>query len=213
MKEVIRQHWATFYRYDTGVKTAVWPRYVLLAVIAILATIFARGGIKDFGASAISVLSIFVGFSFALLFFIVDEKSKSPVELDEGSGALADGELEEEVKNDKLIRLRREIFYNLSYFNFVSFVAVVFLLGHSFSISKGLIGVFGIELEAAFFTYVAPVGMALAFFFVFDALASFYRVVRRITFYFTETYGEGVGNQPDSPTATNPPEPASPPAP
>lgn len=194
MREVIRQHWGTFYRYDTGDKIAVWPRYLLLAGIAILATVFAKGGIKDFGASAISVLSIFVGFSFALLFFIVDEKSKSQKKPDDESEDITDGELEKEVEGEKLTRLRREIFYNLSYFNFVSFVAVVFLLGHSFSISQGLSDVFGLQTERAFFTYLAPIGMTVTFFLVFDALANFYRVVRRITFYFTETYGDESAN-------------------
>ena len=130
--DLVRRNWETFYRFDTGVRVNLVPRYILIATLSIVLAIFHRGLLVEFASLSVSVLSIFAGFSFAVIFFIVEEKGRSGP----SNSTEVEDDLEGEIIDEKLEKLKSELFFNLSYFNLVSIIAVCLLLMHSVSITN-----------------------------------------------------------------------------
>lgn len=112
---IIRNHNATFYDYDTGEQKSVWLRYLLVALSSIvLVVIFNRVPSEMLGA-LLTVQSILIGFSFSVMFFLLSGSLPTIVE---------NGSIETSLKKEKLERLAKELFYNVSYFNVIALVSV-----------------------------------------------------------------------------------------
>lgn len=180
--ELAFRNWETFYRFDSGDRVNLIPRYFLIVLVSIFATVFSGDLITDFTNVSVSVLSIFAGFSFAVIFFIVEEKGREAPKKDD------DDDLERELVIEKLEKLKNELFFNLSYFNMISIFAVCILLSHSVSIVGKIDAYAGREVAELYLLIFVNTGKFLAFFLVIEAIATFYRVVARLTFYFFEKF-------------------------
>lgn len=118
-RDIIRKHNATYYDYDTGKRKPVWFRYVLVALGSICLVIVFKTIPSEMLGALLTVQSILIGFSFSVMFFLLS--GSLPTIVDNAS-------IEEELKKDKLARLARELFYNVSYFNVIALISVVLSL-------------------------------------------------------------------------------------
>lgn len=118
-RDIIINHNATFYDYDTGDQKPVWLRYVLVALGSIgLVVIFDNTPSEMLGA-LLTVQSILIGFSFSVMFFLLSGSLPTTAE---------NGSIEAGLKKEKLARLARELFYNVSYFNVIALASVLLSL-------------------------------------------------------------------------------------
>ncbi len=189
-QDIIRNHNATYYDYDTGDQKPVWLRYVLVALGSIgLVLIFETVPSEMLGA-LLTVQSILIGFSFSVMFFLLS--GSLPTISDNGS-------IEAGLKKEKLTRLARELFYNVSYFNVIALVSVLLsllLLLPSIDvdalvdwIKKRSVLAFWAEAtwRSFFVTLIDWLKPALEFMLyatLLESLTSFARTVGRVSFYF-----------------------------
>ena len=117
--QIAKNNRQTFYDYDSGSPKPVSPRMLLLALVALLFSTTSYANSGEFLNAALTVQSILVGFSFSVLFFLLSEG---------GTLSRKPDSLESEIVNEKLERLSKEIFYNVSYFNMVAVGSVLLAL-------------------------------------------------------------------------------------
>lgn len=68
---------ATFYNFQTGKATSLYPRYAAIVVFSAVLALVAKKDLSSFANLAVAILAIFVGFSFAILFFIISSRSQN----------------------------------------------------------------------------------------------------------------------------------------
>lgn len=189
VKEIIKRNNDTFYDYRSKKGKSPHARLLVFVIIAtIVATFFNDLG-DGFLNAVLAVQSILVGFSFSVLFFLVS-----------GSIALNEAEYSREKKYrvERLNTLATELFYNVAYYNTVAIgsvvVALLFLLPNlsvfpslaSSSVVQAMIG----SISASTYDQIVDfVSRVLTFIFAFlftDSIFTFFRIVRRVNFFFSE---------------------------
>lgn len=183
MIKAFKKNAETFYDYSTGNKISVLPRYISIFFGSLFLAVIVNGNLKDFSDFAIAILAIFAGFSFAILFFIVSNKSYSK---NENSEDESDIDLEKDLKDEKIDDLEKELFHNLSYFNIVCLLACGTLLLNSISALEMIEAHSNKNVASIYAEYGIAFGRFCSFFLVIEALSTFYRIVRRMTSYFEE---------------------------
>lgn len=191
MLDIVRNNNATFYNYRTGAPSPVWRRVALTMFGALLLTIPFHAGLSTFLGSVATAQSILVGFSFNVLFFLVSS-SNIAAPFDGGS-------LEKKLKQDKLRILSNELFYNVSYFNFVAIGSVLVSLSlllpapslnwirvaiSAYADAEYLASISGIWAKLR-----EAIAIALVFLFYFlmlESFLTFYRTAVRVSFFFGE---------------------------
>ncbi|WP_299287440.1 hypothetical protein [uncultured Tateyamaria sp.] len=189
-RDIIRNHNATYYDYDTGDQKPVWLRYVLVAFGSIGLVLICETVPSEMLGALLTVQSILIGFSFSVMFFLLS--GSLPTIADNGS-------IEAGLKKEKLAKLARELFYNVSYFNVIALVSVLLsllLLLPSIDvdalvewIKKRSVLTFWTEASwrSFFATVIDWLKPALEFMLyatLLESLTSFARTVGRVSFYF-----------------------------
>lgn len=115
MLEIVRNNNNTFYNYDTGAKKHIRYRISIFVFLSFILCFFLKNPTDGFLSAILTVQSILVGFSFNVLFFLTsssDEfKNSSIIEVD--------------LLHAKIERLKRELFYNISYFIMISVICIL----------------------------------------------------------------------------------------
>lgn len=119
VSKIIADDAATFYRYGSGERLAVWPRLAGFIAISLIIAQFVTQDLKDFLNGAIPVQAILIGFSFSVMFGLVNTPAQPKMRTTS---------IEKRVLHVKLDQLSREIFFNLSYFNLAAMLSLAFAL-------------------------------------------------------------------------------------
>lgn len=189
-RDIIRNHNATYYDYDTGDPKPVWLRYALVSLgSAVLVVIFQTIPPEMLGA-LLTVQSILIGFSFSVMFFLLSGSLPTIVE---------NGSIETELKKEKLARLAKELFYNVSYFNVIALISVLLSLLMLLPsvdvdalvewIKKQSLLSFWTEASwrscfAVVADWLLPALEFVLYLTLIESLTSFARTVGRVSFYF-----------------------------
>lgn len=189
VKEIIKRNNDTFYDYRSKKGKSPYARFLVFAIIAAVAATFFNDLGDGFLNAVLAVQSILVGFSFSVLFFLVS-----------GSIALNEAEYsrEKRYRVERLNTLATELFYNVAYYNTVAIgsvvVALLFLLPNlsvfpslaSSSVVQAMTG----SISASTYDQIVDVASrVLTFIFAFlftDSIFTFFRIVRRVNFFFSE---------------------------
>jgi len=188
--DIVRNHNATYYDFDTDIQRAVWPRYLIVAFVS-AAYVFVFNSLStDALGALLTVQSILIGFSFSVMFFLLS--GSIPEIKDNGS-------IESDLKRKRLTKLSKELFYNVSYFNVIAISSVVLallLLLPNFDTRSFLEWVQN-HSELQFWTeaqwrakfalvadYLFPTLEFLLIAFLAESLTTFARTVGRVSFYF-----------------------------
>lgn len=118
-RSIIKKHNATFYDFDTGDQQPVWGRYIIVSISAVGLVLLFKTISTETLAALLTVQSILIGFSFSVMFFLLSGN------LPTGTG---NGSIEADLKKDKLTKLSKELFYNVSYFNLAAIISVLLAL-------------------------------------------------------------------------------------
>jgi len=188
LSDIIRRNNSTFYDNRSGNRTPVWPRYALFTALSGCFALLVGTPSDAVVSSVITVQSILVGFGFSVLFFLVSTEHED----EEASGTL-----EDKTRRRRLNKLSDELFYNISYYNIVTILSVLFALAFAFDISPlsrnlaaatTYLGI-GPETKQSISTtlgyihYIVVWGFYLAF---IESIFTFCRIVVRVNFYFSQ---------------------------
>ncbi|WP_313576594.1 hypothetical protein [Brevundimonas sp.] len=118
--KAISRNNATFYDFGSNKRVRIYPRIVASAIVAALISVSTQGPLNDLLAGTITVQAILIGFGFSVMFFLAsgyntEEKAKR-------------NSIEDEIKEERLLKLSKEIFYNISYFNLVAMTSLAFAI-------------------------------------------------------------------------------------
>lgn len=189
MLEIIRNNNFTFYNYRTRKKQNPVARIAVFCAASISMSLLFSKEIGGFLESIITVLSILVGFSFSVLFFLMSgNKAECP----------RNSPIEIKLKSEKISTLHQEIFYNVSYFNIASIVCIiisVILLLPSPSLdwmptiikvafSERVFKVFTEEYAHLLRNLFNRLALIVFYFLLIESVYTFFRAVGRVSYYF-----------------------------
>jgi len=126
---IVRKNNETFFDHRADRHIPQRYRYVMQLLFAILLSIITFETIESSLSSIVTFLSILLGFSFSVLFFIVSSERARTSGLES---------LEEKERSNKLNSISDEIFYNISYLSIISVLSITLGLIISISISISL---------------------------------------------------------------------------
>ena len=188
-KNIVDNHFQTFYNYNTNIKTRHVKRYALLLILSILVALLFPFFSNDFLNSVVGVFSIMIGFTLNVLFLLI---AKPLVESGE-----APSSRELVLKAKKIKKLQDEIISNVLYFNVVALtivaLAVLFLI--TSRLPLGELNVFGYSIFningkvdyryfKIAFCVIQIIVVSLYYLMVFEAIYNLYRLVTRVSFLF-----------------------------
>lgn len=182
---IIIENRNTFYDNRTNETLRVWPRLLVFGLLSFVASWFLMLPIGEFLNAINTVISILLGFSFSVLFFLA---SHQRVE------ALNKDSLEQENKIRRINRLSREIFYNVSYFLTVSMLvlalSIIILLPDFWVRFLHLCKAVGGRCEGGYlqttFFYVSLLSRVTFSFLIIESAFTFLRLIIRVSFMFEE---------------------------
>jgi len=189
LRQIVANNNSTFYDYASGARKSVWPRIVALGAIALSVGLLLPSQSDDFLNAVLTVQSILVGFSFSVLFFLLENSEVA---------APDDDSIERQLKRERLSKLGKELFYNVSYYNTSAISSVILALflmtaGPDQTTWKLVAEFIGRDLSvdgpvAEVATAVSKTAVLVAtiglYFFLIESLYTFYRTVLRVSFYF-----------------------------
>ena len=182
----------TFYHFDQDghkVPDDVWYRYLVMLLLAFVAALFADAQQDDFLGSVIAIISIIIGFAFSVLVFFA---TQDPLKI------VSDVSREKRNQKSRANELGDEIFVNIGYFVYISLgflvaACVWFFVANEKSVILTLVELFEFQedkdvtkfsMAANFWVFKLVQFAVFALF--FESIATFFRVVRRVMFYFSE---------------------------
>lgn len=169
----------TFYDFRTNAPLRVAPRFISFFIISACCALLFGGNSDKFLNGVITVQAILIGFSFSVMFFLLSEN----MALVPPSGS----SIEKGIKTSKLLKLSKEIFYNISYFNIVAIgcltSALLLLLPnatiHLFAFLQ-VSGKWACRAHDALYIAGVAVNILILFVFYFLLIESAYTFVRTI---------------------------------
>lgn len=189
-QNIIKNHNATYYDYETGKQKGVWARYTLVALGSIaFVAVFETIPSEMLGA-LLTVQSILIGFSFSVMFFLISGSIPTVAQ---------NGSIEAELKRKKLTQLAKELFYNVSYFNLIALFSVLLslllllpniefdALLEWIKAQSYLVFWSETEWQLVFFRAINWLRLGLEIILyaaLIESLTSFVRTVGRVSFYF-----------------------------
>ncbi len=185
--QIISNERDTYYNFRTNEKLPFYTYKAIEASAAALLTglLFEIG--RDFLEPLLAIYSILIGFSFSVLFSLVaqkPEKNKSDA-------------IEDDLAFDRISKLHKELFHNVSYFILVALTLLVVSLacfafqGLNASLSSWLVQqhkLVGTAIEIAH-VCLRSAAIFTIMFLIVDSIVSFSRIVGRVVFYFENRVG------------------------
>lgn len=197
LKNIISKNNKTFYDYQTEKVQSIAPRLAFTGAVSVLLAVMFSAIDDSFVNAVLTVQSILVGFSFSVLFFLLSGAEIKSV---------TEGSIEQKQKVKKLKTLSEELFYNVSYYNLVAIssvlVALLYLLPDMDRSSKIptmvlklVTSMAGSQDVLSWFssigTWVEVAVRFILYFLVIEGMYTFWRTVRRVSFFFAEKLSLG----------------------
>lgn len=185
---IIRDNYSTFYDYRTDKRDLIWPRIVIFLVTSVALAGLPLSAESDFLGGVITVQAILIGFSFSVMFFLVQLENKKETNENES--------IEKRVRSDQLEKLSKEIFWNVSYFNLVALTSLLSAL--LLLLPNGWTHASAITADVSYIPRIAHCLLSYAgavshyaiagtfFFLLIDSAFTFARTVGRVNFLFEE---------------------------
>lgn len=182
---IIRENNATFYNYRTDGRIRIWPRIVIFAIASPVIGFLLTEHLTDFINSINTVASILLGFGFSVLFYIAGGNEN--LEPKEES-------LEKKNRNERIRKLSKELFHNVSYFVMTASAALAFAMiviapeAQNDWFNKQALPYFvNIAPQAGDYIWWIHLGVrSIFFFFILEGGYTFGRIVGRVNFLFEE---------------------------
>ncbi len=202
VRDIIRNNNATFYDFNTRKGRSQTSRVIVTCAAAVFAAIFCPKVSDNLLAGFLAVQSILLGFSVNVMFFLLGNREDDAPEENQS--------LEAQLRSDRLRKLYRELFYNVSYFNLIAVVSIIvaatLLLPTPevprFSQNWSFVVSYVQWLDTSIIPTIVTAVLRFVAMFVFYAMAievifSIARVIGRTTFYFERKMGEVGGPDDD----------------
>lgn len=185
IRSVIANNNATFYNYRTRERLRMWPRICIFVMISPVIAFLLTENLTNFINSINTVLSILLGFSFSVLFYIAGNKEgQSPSEVS----------LEKMNRIERLNALSKELFHNVSYFVMTASAALAFAM---IVIAPETLSDWLSKQTLPYLLKVVPnasnciwwanlVIRSIFFFLIIEAAYTFARIIGRVNFLFEE---------------------------
>ena len=186
---IYRRNAETFYNYRTGDKHSQVLKNITIIIIAAIGSVVFGVRSDNVYLGVITAQSILAGFSFNLMFTL---SSNDIANYDKT------GNIEQAGKAERLNKLSKESFYNITYFNVVAIASVVFslllLLGGSVAgpwLHK-LCNVSRMNCDEAkhvwdtLGSWMKDVVLFLAYVTILESIMTFVRTVQRVSYLFDE---------------------------
>ena len=203
LKQIITKNHETYYNYNTRERISQKKRIFLQCVLAIILTLL-FGQIKnDLLNSVLTIYSILIGFSFSILFYLLGSNRRDINAIQDDASNIDSKNKEQAIcledlnKSEKLQNLTTELFYNVSHFNLVSVLIILFSLIFIIIQSNGPLELtFIIELIVKYeladtlkyiFQLLRYLFISLFFALLIESIYSFVRIIDRINYLFGET--------------------------
>ncbi len=196
LKDIYRKNEETFYDYNSGNKVSTLSRKAAeVALAAILAFIY-FDFTDNFINGIITVYSILAGFGLNILFFLMGADGKIKYEKNDS--------IERILKIDKVNKISKELFYNVSYFIVLSVILVLLCLvyyGYNSSniwLMKEISRYISQTMFKKYFYFIdcGDVRVCATYifntsllFFLIESIFSFGRTIFRVSFYFDRRLG------------------------
>ena len=197
LRDIVSKNNETFYNYNTSVQQTIAPRILGVFLLTLFMSVVFAAVDEALVNAILTVQSILVGFSFSVLFFLL-----SGAEI----RSLSEGSIEQKQKVDKLKKLSEELFYNVSYYNLVAIISVLIALLHlmpSIDRNSAIIQAIYTWLTNAAGSagtndwlitikwWIEFVLRLSLYFLVVESMYTFWRTVRRVSFFFAEKLSLG----------------------
>ncbi|GGB21855.1 hypothetical protein [Allosediminivita pacifica] len=186
--EIVRRNNSTFYDNRSGKKKSVVARTLLFVTLSLISS-WVLGTPSDTVVSAvITVQSILVGFGFSVIFFLVSSEREN----EDGANGI-----EDRIRRKRLNTLSDELFFNISYYNVVTFFSVTLSLLFAFNIdgvssfAGGVVADLDIQGGVKdnlrqYVEWAHHILIAFLFFVLLESVFTFYRIVIRVNFFFDQ---------------------------
>jgi hypothetical protein len=182
---IISENNATFYNYRTGGRVRIWPRIILFLLASPAIALVVTDNLTDFVNSINTVTSILLGFGFSVLFYIASGNEDR---------ALSEESLEKKNKLERINKLSKELFHNVSYFVMTASaglaVAMIVIApdahGDWFATHAVPLLKRAVSDPLAYAWWVELFIRSLFFFLLIESAYTFARVVGRVNFLFEE---------------------------
>lgn len=189
LRTIVHRNSSTFYDYRSKQPISVIPKLLLVALFSSIIAALLDNPDTELVSAVITVQSILVGFGFSVLFFLVNSEQLKILKADS---------LEKQNKTKRLNKLSDELFYNVSYYNLVTIFSV--LLALAFLLPTTSLPNFATQVcdwlqnmagdnwrYLTTSTSAAKYLLVSLFYFLFiESIFTFYRIVIRINFYFSQ---------------------------
>ena len=198
--KIYQDNASTFYDYRTNRKQNQWRKKAAIVALATVGATLTPVQSLEVLSATITVQAILIGFSFSVMFFLVQDAaisrtttSTSPADRSRVEGELS---LEAQLDEEQVRLLSKELFWNISYFNLVAFASLVFALmlmlpnvwaniGDSFDGPPAPVAAYFRDL-AAVSSFAAQWSFALL---MLESGYTFVRTVGRVNFLFEQRMG------------------------
>lgn len=190
LRKIYSDNESTHYDYSTGACQPTYARKAFLVCLAAVIAFCLGRDINEFVGVILTVQAILIGFSFSVMFFLVEERQITPP---------ASETREEKLRRNQLETLCKEIFWNISYFNVVSLISMAAAMLLMIPSPIGFIPVHRLPETISIDAYSSAISyaMVIAFFFgkfafsvlLIDSAYTFARLVGRVNFLFEKRIG------------------------
>ncbi|PHJ74352.1 hypothetical protein VF07_37820, partial [Nostoc linckia z6] len=119
LSQIASDHFGTFYNYKTNARHRVWPRYCVFIVMSVAFVALFNNGGKEFLDGAVTVQAVLIGFSFNVIFYFAS-RDRAPT--------ARDSSIEAGLRQERLARLEKEIFFSVMYYNVVAVFCIIMAL-------------------------------------------------------------------------------------
>ena len=185
LREIFTQNQNTFYDNRHGTPVRTWPRLTAFVGASIISSFFLMTDIREFLTAINNVFSILLGFGFSVLFFLSSNGQFEPKNKDS---------IEQTNKAERINKLSREIFYNVSYFVVLSMLALaaslILVIPDFWLKIMALCDRMISECNRSEFSqwtyYLSLVSRALFSFLIIEATYTFFRLAGRVRFLFEQ---------------------------
>lgn len=191
----------TFYDYRTNRKQSQKFRLLATILLSMFAAILTPVVSIDVLSATITVQAILIGFSFSVMFFLVQDASDKSSDKSNEKFKQPDCNysLEKQLDNEQINLLSKELFWNISYFNVISFLSLVVALAMMLpNIFGNVFRLFSkmnfLNIDWQPFVLAVNISAFIAqwifFLLITESAFTFVRTVGRVSFLFEQRMGE-----------------------
>ncbi|MDX2209638.1 MAG: hypothetical protein SFV20_04680 [Sphingopyxis sp.] len=171
--EIIINHNKTFYNFRTNESRRPIYRYFIVVIISLFTAFFGSdfdGAIRE---TIITSFSILLGFGFSVIFYLGVDNNALKNE---------SGHLEDELKNEKINKVRRELFFNVAYFNITALLTIFIIIISQIKFSEKFNNYFFDYIDTYFFRVSEVTFGFIICTLVLESFIAFFVVIKKVNY-------------------------------